>query len=233
MMPFYFDSTYILVLIGMAISMIASAKVSSTFSKYSTVRSQSGYSGAQAARMILDSNGLNHVKIVPIPGQLTDNYNRLNKTLSLSQSVYGNTSLSAVAVAAHECGHAIQDQREYLPFNLRGAIVPIVNIGQTVSMPILIAGVIMGSYDVLVPLGIFLFSLSLIFQIVTLPVEFNASSRAMDAMQSNGLISQEEVKGAKAVLSAAALTYVAGVIASLLSLLRIMILFGGRRKGEE
>lgn len=229
---FYFDSTYILIVIGMIVSLMASAKLQRTFSKYSGVFSKSGLTGQQTAELILERNGLSHVRVVPIAGQLTDHYNPANKTLALSESVYNKRSLAAVCVAAHECGHAVQDKTAYAPFNLRSAIVPTVNIGQAISIPILIIGAIIGSYNLLVPIGIMLFSFTLIFQLVTLPVEYNASSRALDMLAGYQILAPDEIKGGQKVLSAAALTYVAGVFASLMSLLRIILIFGGGRNRD-
>lgn len=231
--PMFFDPTYILIIIGIMISTFASSKLKSTFSKYSSIRNSNNITGAEAAQKILRANGLYDIKILHIPGNLTDHYNPINKTLSLSSPVYNSTSIAAVSVAAHECGHAIQHKEFYAPFKLRSAIVPVVNFGQTLSMPILLVGFIMGSFDFLVPLGIFLFSFSLIFQLVTLPVEYDASSRALKQLENINILDKGEIKEGRKVLNAAALTYVAGVAASVLSVLRLLILSGllnGRRR---
>ncbi|EHL14714.1 hypothetical protein HMPREF9629_00263 [Peptoanaerobacter stomatis] len=234
-MPYYYgfgyDWTFILIIIGGLISMFASGRLKSTFSRYSMIRSASGMTGAQTARVILDANGLSNIRVVPIAGELTDHYDPRNKTISLSQSVMNSTSIAAVSVAAHECGHAVQDLKDYKPYLLRAGIVPIVNIGQNLAMPIFIAGIIFGSFNFLVPIGIGLFSLTLLFQIITLPVEFDASSRAFDLLRECNVLKVQEIDGSKKVLKAAALTYVAGVAASLLSVLRLIIIANsGRRR---
>ena len=229
-MPYiYWDSTYILVVIGAVICMIASARVKTTFNKYSAYRSMSGMTGAQAAERILHSAGLYGVRIERVSGHLTDHYDPRTKTVSLSEDIYGRNSLAAVGVAAHECGHAIQDAINYAPLNIRSAIVPAANIGSQLSWPLFIAGLIF-SIDPLVTLGIVLFSLAVLFQLVTLPVEINASSRALKMLESTGILGTDEKKGAKKVLIAAALTYVAALAASILQLLRLIILAGGRNR---
>ena len=227
-MPYiYWDSTYILVVIGAVICMIASARVKTTFNKYSAYRSMSGMTGAQAAERILHAAGIYDVRVQHVSGNLTDHYNPANKTLNLSDSVCNQTSVAAVGVAAHECGHAIQDAINYAPLNIRSAIVPAANIGSQLSWPLFIAGLIF-SIDPLVTLGIVLFSLAVLFQLVTLPVEINASSRALKMLESTGILGADEKKGARKVLTAAALTYVAALAASILQLLRLIILAGGR-----
>lgn len=231
-MPYYyFDSTYLLVLIGAVISMIASAKVKSTYAKYGKVMSRSGLTGTEAARRILDNAGLRHIRIERISGDLTDHYSPKEQVLRLSDTTYNSESIAAIGVAAHECGHAIQHAEQYAPLNIRNAIVPVVNIGSTLSWPMILIGLLF-SLTGLLKLGIIFFSFSLIFQIITLPVEFNASSRALKILEESGMLCGEEITGAKKVLSAAAMTYVAAVIASLLSLLRLIILFGGRRRND-
>ncbi|TRW27994.1 zinc metallopeptidase [Criibacterium bergeronii] len=231
-MPFFYDWTIIFILIGAGIAGIASTKLRATFAKYSAIRVSSGITGAEAARKILDTNGLSNIRIVPIAGSLTDHFDPRNNTISLSQSVINSSSIAAVSVAAHECGHAVQDLQGYAPYNLRTAIVPVVNIGQNIAFPILLLGYFLGSANFLIPLGILLFSSTLIFQLVTLPVEYNASDRAFDLLESSGIITRGEVGASKQVLRAAALTYVAGVAASILSLLRIIIIFGGGRNRD-
>lgn len=222
-----FDRTYLLLIIGMIVSLLASAKLKSTFSVYRKVRSASGFTGAEAAQRILRSAGIYDVQIVPIQGSLTDHYDPQKKVLGLSQDVYGQTSLAAVGVAAHECGHAIQHANNYALLNLRSAIVPAANIGANISWPLFLAGLIF-SIRPLLTLGILLFSLAVLFQLVTLPVEINASSRALRMLQTTGILSPDENRGARKVLTAAALTYVAALASSILQLLRLIILAGGR-----
>ncbi len=227
---FYWDSTYILVVIGAVICMIASARVKSTYNKYSSYRSMSGMTGAQAAERILNAAGIYDVQIRHISGSLTDNYNPGNKTLNLSDAVYGSTSVAAVGVAAHECGHAIQHQKNYAPLSIRSAIVPVANIGSTLAWPLILIGLFFtrSTGSVLINLGILCFSFAVLFQLVTLPVEFNASRRAMSLLETQGILGQEELKYTGKVLRAAALTYVASAAAAILQLLRLVLLFGGR-----
>lgn len=228
-----FDPTILLVLIGIALSMWASGRVQSTFRKYSTVRSMSGITGAEAARRLLNAQGIYDVAVEPVRGQLTDHYDPRSKTLKLSEPVFGSTSVSAIGVAAHECGHAIQDHTGYVPLKLRSAIVPAANIGSQMAMPIIIIGVLLsGIGSPIVNIGILLFSLAVLFQIVTLPVEINASKRAVRLLDENGILAGAEVEGTKKVLGAAALTYVAAAAGSILQLLRLLILFGGRRDND-
>ena len=217
---YYFDPTYLLLVIGMVLSLLASAKVKSTFSVYSRVRSASGLTGADAARRILRMSGITDVTVVPISGSLTDHYDPGSKKLALSQDVYDKTSVAAIGVAAHECGHAIQHATNYVPLNLRSAIVPVANIGSTLSWPLFLAGLIFSIRP--------LFTFAVLFQLVTLPVEFNASSRALKMLGGSGMLGNDEVKGARKVLTAAALTYVAALASSILQLLRLIILAGGR-----
>ena len=226
---FYFDPTYVLLIIGMILALAASGKMKSTFARYQQVRSHSGLTGAQTAQRILNAAGIYDVTVVPIAGSLTDHYDPRTKKLALSQDVYGRTSVAAVCVAAHECGHAIQHNVNYAPLNIRSAIVPVANIGS--SWPIFLLGLIL-SIPALTTAGIVLFSLAVLFQLVTLPVEFNASSRALKMLESTGILSHEENAGAKKVLTAAALTYVAALASSILQLLRLIILSGGRRRDD-
>ncbi|MGN0334569.1 MAG: zinc metallopeptidase [Lachnospiraceae bacterium] len=232
-MPYYYyhyDATYLLVLIGVLISVWASAKVKSTYAKYEKIRSYAGMTGTQAARRILDDAGLSYVRIERVAGDLTDHYSPREQVLRLSDTTYQSTSIAAIGVAAHECGHAIQHAEHYVPLNLRNAIVPVVNFGTKLAWPMILLGLFF-SYT-FVELGIILFSFGVIFQVITLPVEFNASSRALRILDQSGMLGKDELKGARKVLSAAAMTYVAAVIASLLSLLRLIILFGGRRRND-
>ena len=224
----YWDPTYILVIIGVIISLWASAKVKTTYSKYSRVRSMSGLTGAQAAERILHSAGLYDVRIEHISGNLTDHYDPKNRVLRLSDTVYGSASVAAVGVAAHECGHAVQDQKDYAPLRIRNSLVPVANFGTMAAWPIIIIGLIFGSSHFLVNLGILLFSLGVLFQLVTLPVEFDASSRAIQILGNTGILYGDEIRQTRKVLNAAAMTYVAAAAASILSLLRLILLFGGR-----
>lgn len=217
-------STYILVLIGIGIAMLASAKLRATYSKYSRVPSRAGMRGADAALMILRNNGIYDVDVRQVQGQLTDNYNPAEKTVNLSEGIYNSTSIAAISVAAHECGHAIQDNNEYLPLNFRSLIFPVANIGSTLAWPLVFVGFLLGKSG-----GIFMFLFVVLFQIVTLPVEYDASARALRQLESGKILPQDEIKSAKKVLNAAALTYVAGAAASALQLLRLVILSRSRR----
>lgn len=228
MFYYYYDWTYILVLVGALICMAASARVNSTFSRYSTVRSHSGMTGKEAAEQILHRNGIYDVQVIHIPGNLTDHYNPSKKTLGLSDTVYNSSSVAAIGVAAHECGHAIQDARDYAPLRIRGAIVPVVNFGSMLSWPIIIIGILLSFNHFLITFGIILFSLTVLFQLVTLPVEFDASSRALRILGDTHMLYEDELRGARKVLSAAALTYVAAAASSILQLLRLVLLFGRR-----
>lgn len=226
-----FDWTYLLVIIGAVICMIASARVKSTFQKYSGYRSMTGMTGAQAAQRILNHAGIYDVTIQHVSGNLTDNYNPKQKTLNLSDSVYNSTSVAAIGVAAHECGHAIQHQKEYTPLNVRSAIVPVANIGSQISWPLILLGLFISSDAgvFLINLGIIAFSFAVIFQLVTLPVEFNASSRALAILGDTGILTESELPYTKKVLSAAALTYVASAASAILQLLRLILLTNRRR----
>ena len=230
---YYFDPTYILIIIAAIISLIAQWRVNSAFSKYSRVASMSGMTGAQAARMILQSNGINDVSVQRISGKLTDHYNPSTKVLNLSESVYGSTSVAAIGVAAHECGHAIQHARGYFPLSLRTALVPVANIGSQLSWVFIIVGAILSFNQTLITIGIIMFSAAVLFQLVTLPVEFNASARALEQLESNGILYRDEVSQTRKVLSAAALTYVAAASTAILELLRLIILFGGRGRRDD
>lgn len=225
---YYFDPTYILIIIGVVISLWASARVKTTYAKYSRVRSMSGLTGAQAAERILHSAGIYDVRIEHVSGNLTDHYDPKNRVLRLSDSVYNSASVAAVGVAAHECGHAVQDQKDYAPLRFRNTLVPVANFGTMMAWPIILIGIIFASSQFLIDLGILLFSLGVLFQLVTLPVEFNASNRAIQILGNTGILYEEELRQTKKVLSAAAMTYVAAAAASILSLLRLLILFGGR-----
>lgn len=228
---FYFDWTYILVILGAVICMIASARLNGTYNRYARVQSLSGMTGAQAARRILDSAGLYDVEIRHVSGRLTDHYNPGNRTLNLSDTTYNSTSVAAVGVAAHECGHALQHKDAYFPLSFRSTLVPIANIGSSLAWPVIIIGALInGSMGfIIIEIGILLFSLAVLFQLVTLPVEYNASHRALVQLEEQQILLPQEVKHTKKVLSAAALTYVAGAAAAILQLLRLVLLFGGKR----
>lgn len=227
-----FDGTYVLIILAFLISALVSAKMNATFSKYSKVRSYCGMTGAQAAQRILSSAGIYDVRIEHVSGKLTDHYDPSNKVLRLSDAVYGNTSIAAIGVAAHECGHAVQHARNYVPLSVRSAIVPVANFGSQLSWPLFLAGLIF-SFRPLLMIGILLFCAALLFQIVTLPVEFNASARALRMLDETGIMGRQEIWGTKKVLRAAAMTYVAAVIGSLLQLLRLLILSGAFRKRDD
>lgn len=217
--------TYLLIVIGVVLSMVASAMVHSSFSKYSQVRSASGLTGAETARRILAYAGITDVSISHVSGNLTDHYNPKTKDVGLSDSVYGSNSVAAIAVAAHECGHVIQHANSYAPLSIRSALVPVANFGSGASWFIILAGIFF-SMPPLVTIGIVLFSAAVLFQVVTLPVEINASRRALAILEECGILGSTEGRGAKRVLRAAALTYVASAAAAILQLLRLIILFG-------
>lgn len=227
---FFYDATYILVLIGALLSMWASARVNSTYKKYAQVRSASGLTGAEAARRILNGAGIYDVRIEHISGNLTDHYDPRGKVLRLSDTVYGSPSVAAIGVAAHECGHAIQHDQGYAPLQIRSAIVPVSNIGTKAAFPIILLGLFFGSSYTLIQVGLLCFACGTLFQLITLPVEFNASARAVDILGNTHMLSDTELGSTKKVLSAAAMTYVAAAAASILSLLRLVLLFGGRRR---
>lgn len=225
---FYFDWTWILLIPAMILSMWAQANVNGTFKKYSKVNNRFGYTGAEVARRILDMNGLYSVKIERVNGNLTDHFDPRTNVVRLSEATYDSTSVGAIGVAAHEVGHAVQHATGYTAIKIRNAIVPAVNICNMLSMPILILGLFL-SYT-LVELGIILFSATVLFQLITLPVEFNASSRAIKTLEGQNLLTADETAGAKKVLNAAALTYVAAAFSAIMSLLRIILIFGNRRR---
>jgi hypothetical protein len=229
---YYYDPTYILVLIGAVLSLWASATVKSTYNKYSRVYSYSGLTGAQAAAQILRQAGIYDVRIEHVSGNLTDHYDPKARVLRLSDSVYGSNSVAAIGVAAHECGHAIQDQEDYVPLRFRSAFVPVANLGTQVAFPILLLGVFLGSSHFLIQVGLLCFFFGVLFQLITLPVEFNASGRAVRILRETGMMSDDELSKTKKVLSAAAMTYVAAAAASILSMLRLIILFGGNRRRD-
>lgn len=231
---FYIDWTYIvLVMPALILAMAAQGKVSSTFNKYSRVQSHIGITGAEAARRIMEQNGIYDVSIERVSGNLTDHYDPSRKVLRLSDSVYSSSSIAAIGVAAHETGHAIQHARNYAPLSLRSLMVPLANIGSRLSMPLILIGLLfsfassMG--NTLITLGIIFFGLSVVFTIITLPVEFNASSRAIACLDESRILYSDEIDGAKKVLSAAAMTYVASTVVALANLLRLIVVFGNGR----
>lgn len=219
--PYYIDPTYLILIPAILISAWAQFKVSSTFNKYSTVRSINGYTGAQVARILLNDAGLQEVEIQQVPGRLSDHYDPRAKVLRLSSDVYGSTSVASIGVAAHEVGHAIQDKESYSALVFRNAIVPVVNFSSSLSWILFFIGILL-SYSTLVTIGIILFSVVVLFQLVTLPVEFNASSRALKLLEARGILYDKEVEGARKVLSAAALTYVAATLMAVLQLVRLI-----------
>ncbi|MGX7092876.1 zinc metallopeptidase [Hutsoniella sourekii] len=219
----FYDSTYILVLIGMAIVMFAQHRVQSTFNKYQELETEKRITGRQAAEWILQQASIPDVQVEHVPGQLTDHYDPANKVLRLSDATYDSQSVAAVAVAAHECGHAVQDAKDYHFLRFRTALVPVVNIGSSLAMPLILIGLLM-SWAGLIKIGTIAFSLVLLFQLVTLPVEFDASKRALAVLEQGGLFTASELPAAKKVLSAAAFTYIAASLSTALQLLRFIIL---------
>ncbi|MDY4221227.1 MAG: zinc metallopeptidase [Candidatus Faecousia sp.] len=240
-MPYYyygFDWTYVyLVLPCLLLSLWASAHVNSTFRRYSQQRSQRGLTGADAAARVLAANGVLGVRIEHINGNLTDHYDPRTNVIRLSDNVYGSTSTAAIGVACHEAGHAVQYAQGYVPIKLRAAIIPVTNFGSRLAMPLILLGLLLSSLGSLsnffIYLGIACFGLSLVFQLVTLPVEFNASRRALAAIEQTGMLTEEEQAGARKTLTAAALTYVAATAAALAQLLRLLVLFGGRSRNRD
>ena len=232
---FYIDWTYIvLVLPFMILSLVASAKVNSSFKKYSEVYSKRGLSAVDAARRVLQANGVTDVAIEQVSGHLTDHFDPKANVIRLSDSVYGSTSVAAIGVACHEAGHAVQHAVGYVPVKVRTAIVPITNIGSKLSIPLIFIGIALSYlgefYSYIAYVGVALFSLCVIFQLVTLPTEFNASRRAIKALSENGILDEQELKGAKKVLSAAAMTYVAALAVAVMQLLRLLIIVGNTRR---
>lgn len=231
-MPFYYyyDPTYILVIIAAIFSIWASFRVNSTYRKYAKVRSMSGMTGAMAAERILHSQGIYDVRVERVSGSLTDHYDPSSKVLRLSDATYNNASVAAVGVAAHECGHALQHARGYAPLKIRGALVPVANFGSSAGILLFMLGLFFYSSmgNAMLTIGILLFSAAVLFQLVTLPVEFDASGRAVKLLESTGILGHNELKGTKKVLRAAALTYVAGAATSILQLLRLILIAGGR-----
>lgn len=226
---FFYDPTFIILIPAIILSLWAQSRVTSTFNKYSKVNNRSGMTGADIARRILNLNGLTNVKVERVSGNLTDHYDPRENVVRLSDSTFASQSVGAIGVAAHEVGHAIQHATGYSAIRIRNAIVPAVNFCNMLSMPILLIGLLISATG-LIDLGIIFFSATVLFQLITLPVEFNASKRAIATLEDNGMLIGEELSGAKKVLSAAAMTYVAAAVSSILSLIRILLLFGGRRR---
>lgn len=227
-----FDPYYwILIVPSLLLAIWAQMMVSSNFKKYSAVYNQCGYTGADAARMILDSNGLYHVRIERVSGNLTDHYDPKDEVIRLSDSVYGSTSVAAVGVAAHEAGHAVQHATGYIPIKVRSAIIPITQIGSQLSIPLILMGFLF-QFQPLVFAGILFYATAALFQLVTLPVEFNASARAMKVLEQSEMLAGDELTGAGKVLRAAAMTYVAALLTALAQLLRLILIFGGRRRDD-
>lgn len=225
MFPFFFDPTMIIIIPALMVAGYAQYKVKHTFNEYDEIQISSNLSGAEAARKILFHNNLQNVEIRKSDGKLSDHYDPKNKTLNLSSEVYNNNSVSAVGVAAHEVGHAIQDKENYKPLSLRASLVPAANIGSSFGMPLAIFGFFIRA-DFLIMTGFVLFSAAFLFHLVTLPVEFNASNRAISSLKSTNVLTDKEIKGAKKVLKAAAFTYVAATLVALANMLRILILAG-------
>lgn len=226
----YYDPTYLLLIPGLLLALYAQLRVKATFNRWKKQDSRSGLTGADIARRILYENGCGHVTVEHVPGSLTDHYDPEGGVLRLSDEVYASRSIAALGVAAHEAGHAIQDAQDYAPMRVRASLVPIANIGSQAAIPLFMLGLIM-SWRPLTSIGIFCFAFAVLFYVVTLPVEFNASGRAV-AVLASGYLPEEEVKGVKAVLSAAALTYVAAALQAILQLVRLVLLAGGRRRDD-
>ena len=231
---YYWDPTYILVVIGAVICMIASARVKGTFNKYSQLRSMSGMNGAQVAQRVLQAAGIYDVQVRHVSGSLTDHYDPRTKTVNLSDPVYNATSVAALGVAAHECGHAIQHAKSYAPLSIRSALVPIAIFGSMLAWPVILIGLFFNtrSSGLIIDIGILLFSAAVLFQLVTLPVEFDASRRALVMLRTQGILADDELKYTRRVLKSAALTYVASAAAAILQLLRIILITNGRRRDD-
>ena len=231
---YYWDPTYILAVIGAVICMIASARVKGTFNKYSQLRSMSGMNGAQVAQRVLQAAGIYDVQVRHVSGSLTDHYDPRTKTVNLSDPVYNATSVAALGVAAHECGHAIQHAKSYAPLSIRSALVPIANFGSMLAWPVILIGLLFNtrSSGLIIDIGILLFSAAVLFQLVTLPVEFDASRRALVMLRTQGILADDELRYTRRVLKSAALTYVASAAAAILQLLRIILITNGRRRDD-
>lgn len=226
---FFFDYTYLLLIPAMIFAIVAQIKVKSNFQKYSEVKNSRSITGAEAARMILDYNGLNYVRIERVSGSLTDHYDPSANVVRLSDDVYSDASVASVGIAAHECGHVVQHSEHYFPIKVRTAIIPLTRIGSTLAFPLVIVGLVFSAFQFLISVGIFLFCFVVLFQAVTLPVEFNASNRAMKTLEEYHILADDELPMAKKVLGAAAMTYVAAMLSSFMSLLRLILLSNRRR----
>lgn len=227
----WFDPTYMFVIIGLVITMIASANINRTFKKYDKVKSYRGITGAMAARKILDANGLHHIRVERVSGNLTDHYSPKEGVIRLSDATHDSTSIAALGVAAHECGHAVQHQVGYTPIKVRNSIVPVVNICSHLSIPIILLGIILGATSFAM-VGVYLYCGVFAFQLVTIPTETNASSRAIETLQSMAILDEDELKGTRKVLTAAAMTYFASAAATALQLLRLLLLVQGNRRRD-
>ena len=225
---FFWDPTMVLLIPAILLSLYAQFKISSAYKHYSQIRSQSGLTGAQAARAILNSKGLYDVRVEPIRGHLSDHYDPRTRVINLSEDVYQGTSLSSVAVAAHETGHALQHASGYFPMQLRSSFVPVANFGSGAGTMLIMVGLFVPQFGLVLQVGILAFTFAVLFQIITLPVEYNASHRALTLLQEGRLLGGEEVRGARAVLNAAALTYVAAALAAVLQLVRFILIARGR-----
>ena len=230
---FYNDSSIILVVIGTLLCLITSGIVKSTFAKYSKVASMSGMTGAQVADAILRKEGIYDAKVEPIAGSLTDHFNPATKVVSLSESVYGSSSIAAISVAAHECGHAMQHNEDYFPLKIRSSILPVANFGSKYGLWMVILGLIISFFRPIVFIGVVLFAFGVLFQVVTLPVEFDASRRALETISEMGILGEQEMTGAQKVLKSAAMTYVASAAASILSLIRLILIAQGGRSRRD
>lgn len=230
----FYDPTMFLLIPAVIFAMWAQAKVSGTFKKYSKIANSHGLTGADAARLILDRNGLRNVRVQHIPGNLTDNFDPRTNVVSLSDSTYGSNSIGAIGVAAHECGHAVQHATGYAPIRVRNGIFPVVSFCSKLSMPIILLGFILVAFSNIAPIiidfGILLYCATVLFQLITLPVEFNASSRALKTLESYNMLSPQELSGAKKVLSAAAMTYVAAAFSAIMTLLRLVLISRNSRR---
>lgn len=231
---FFYDYWYlVLVVPAMLFALIASISVNTTFEKYAKQRSMRGITGAEAARRVLDAHGLHTVQIRHVSGKLTDHYDPRDNTIYLSDAVHDSTSTAAIGVAAHEAGHAVQHATHYLPIKIRSAIIPVTNIGSRLAVPLILIGLLLGAWNgnyLLAYVGIVCFSLTAVFQLVTLPTEFNASRRAMKALEGGGILDGNELRGARKVLTAAAMTYVAALAVSLAQLLRLLLIVAGNSR---
>ena len=229
----YGGASYILVLIGALLCLITSGIVKSTFNKYSKIAASSGMTGREVAAAILHREGIYDAKVERVAGSLTDHFNPATKVVNLSETVYDSTSVAAISVAAHECGHAVQHNEDYFPLKVRSAILPAANVGSKFGLWIVIAGLIISFFRPLVFIGVVLFSFGVLFQIVTLPVEFDASRRALEIIQEMGILGEDEREGARKVLKSAAMTYVASAAASILSLIRLILIAQGGRSRRD